>query len=266
MLQCVYGTMDYAPHNRWPTDTLIDHFDALLASTDSVSVMVDWPNDSGGMVVARHFSSTPGARDIDPPPDWMGVPLETGDLPPLLGANQVMKSTHWGTATDVLFWFMSQGVVFGPQPPDELQLEYFVPLSQAKAALHAVRDVASSWGETVSADPAKRGLLLYCELRVVAEDDLWLSQNTAMGGGDTLALAFGMNKFEPGLVMAAAAAMESCLERFHAKPHWAKMSTMSPHHIRALYGDSITAFRDLILTHDPDGRFRNAYVDELFLR
>ena len=195
--------------------------------------MVDWPHDSGGMVVARHFAPPQEMRMIQPAPDWCGVPLETEDLPPLLGTDIPMKSTHWGTSSDVLFWFLNEGLPFGPQPPDELQLEYFVPLEQAQQALQAVHAVARRWGtivvegggggcgdvggrassnasagSSIAAVEEGRALLLYSELRAVAADDLWLSQTSDIGTGDVLAIAFGLNKCVPffGIVAAAAAA------------------------------------------------------------
>ena len=50
-----------------------------------------------------------------------------------------MKCVPAGASADVLFWFMEQGEVFGPQPADELQLEYFVPLNDHVAALKTVK-------------------------------------------------------------------------------------------------------------------------------
>ena len=86
-----------------------------------------------------------------------------------------------------------------------------------------VRGVAQGWG----APPAGHAspLLLYCELRVVAADDLWLSQNTMADGGDALALAFGMNKHSPMAVKHAAAEMERALAAagVETRPHWSKL-------------------------------------------
>ena len=71
--------------------------------------MVDWPHDSGGMVVARHFANPDDGRILEPAPSWQGVPLEHADLPPLLGTDIPMRSTHWGVSSDVLFWFLNEG-------------------------------------------------------------------------------------------------------------------------------------------------------------
>eukprot|EP00040_Diaphanoeca_grandis_P000860 m.16672 g.16672 ORF g.16672 m.16672 type:complete len:487 (+) comp11155_c0_seq1:176-1636(+) len=253
VLQAVYGKMDTPDAQHWPTEVLINNFDNLLKTCDSFSVMVDWPNDCGGMVVKRHFGKPGEAMTADS--EWCGVPLTTELLPPLLGTNTPLQSTHQGTSSDVLFWFMEDGKVFGPQPP-ELQLEYFVPLDQHVEALQCVRTVASKW-KKLMADG--QNLLLYSELRVVKGDSLWLSQNTTEDGGDTLALAFGMNISDPKLAMKCAHEMETALARFKVRPHWAKLHAMLPAHVTALYGDDVARFRSLRLEHDRHGKFENEW-------
>jgi hypothetical protein len=166
-----------------------------------------------------------------------------------------------GTSLNSLFWFLDleSGEVFGPQAP-ELQLEYFVPLKDATEALHAVQRVASKWGTPVASDPLGQPLLLYCELRVVRGDDLWLSQSTTADGGDTLALAFGMNKSDYTAAMRGATALENQLAQFSMRPHWAKLHTMTPSAVTALYGDNWGKFVDLCAAHDPDHKFLNDWA------
>jgi len=124
------------------------------------------------------------------------------------------------------------------------------------------KSVASKWGSAVKADTQGRPLLFYCELRVVRADDLWLSQNTTDAGGDTLALAFGMNKADPARVMAAARDMEAALNGagLKPKPHWAKLHAMAPAHVASLYGDAVPRFRELRGRVDPACKFSNAWT------
>jgi hypothetical protein len=215
-----------------------------------------------------------------------------------------MKSTYWGSSSDVLFWFLNDdGRPFGPQPNDELQLEYFVPLEQAQEAMHAVHAIAREWGVLVGGSgngiaavdngnangsgvgsggegqaaqqasqaaqsvQSARPLLLYSELRAVAADNLWLSQTstTATGNGDTLALAFGMNKSAgTAKVKACAADMEAALAPYNPKPHWGKLSAFSASERMAKYGRGGELFKELCYQHDPAGKFRNAAIDALF--
>lgn len=66
VLQSVYGTMDTGHH--WPMDKLLDTFEELLTSSDSFSVMIDWPRNGGGMVVHRQFG--PPDVEMTPRADW----------------------------------------------------------------------------------------------------------------------------------------------------------------------------------------------------
>ena len=113
----------------------------------------------------------------------------------------------------------------------------------------------------------------YCHLRVIRADDQWLSPTTAGGGGDTLAIAFGLNRVlwgEDGAeLMAAAAELEAALAPFDAKPHWGKLSTgataatasaATGARIEGLYGERLLRFRALAEGMDPAGKFRNAHV------
>eukprot|EP00039_Didymoeca_costata_P029516 m.25008 g.25008 ORF g.25008 m.25008 type:complete len:472 (-) comp7664_c0_seq1:72-1487(-) len=261
VLQAMYGHMGPdAP--KWSTDTLINNFDELLTDTDSFSVFPDWVEDSGGMIVMRHFG-----HGVQPAGQWHGVNLTIEDLPPMLGTTVDMKSTFTGPSSEVLFWFIDEGKEYGPQPPHEIQLEYFVPLDEAKKALETVRNVSRHWGTKIEEDPLGRNKLLYCELRAVAADDLWLSQTTTIDGRDTLALAFGMNKFA-GMesVNESANQMERALAEagLPVRPHWAKVSTYTPSQIRSFYPEGAKNFASLCDSMDPTGKFRNDYVNAIF--
>eukprot|EP00041_Stephanoeca_diplocostata_P029109 m.851642 g.851642 ORF g.851642 m.851642 type:complete len:496 (-) comp23492_c0_seq10:2449-3936(-) len=260
VLQSVYGTMDIGHH--WPITALLDTFDSLLTSSDSFSIMIDWPRDGGGMIVHRRFG--PPGIDMTPQEDWNGVPLVREPLPPLIAGHRDFRSTHQGSSTDVLFWFVEDGETFGPQAP-ELQLEYFVPLECWREAMEAVRPIAAQWGDVIAGNAATpASLLLYSEIRAVRADDLWLSQTT-VDGKDTLALAFGMNKAagQPR-VMEAAAQMEAALAPFSPKPHWVKLSSFTPRHVTSLYGESWYKFRHLCESHDPHRKFLNPWAQQFF--
>eukprot|EP00036_Acanthoecidae_sp_10tr_P004941 CAMPEP_0182931992 /NCGR_PEP_ID=MMETSP0105_2-20130417/30043_1 /TAXON_ID=81532 ORGANISM="Acanthoeca-like sp., Strain 10tr" /NCGR_SAMPLE_ID=MMETSP0105_2 /ASSEMBLY_ACC=CAM_ASM_000205 /LENGTH=68 /DNA_ID=CAMNT_0025070531 /DNA_START=1 /DNA_END=204 /DNA_ORIENTATION=- len=66
---------------------------------------------------------------MKPKPDWAGIPLVT-EVREFLDTGHEFKTTIQAPSLRNLFWFLDSedGATFGPQPPDELQLEYFVPL------------------------------------------------------------------------------------------------------------------------------------------
>ena len=54
--------------------------------------------------------------------------------------------------------------------------------------------------------------------------------------------------------------IEAKLAEFEARPHWAKVFTMAPAKIRSQY-EQMPEFLALLKQYDPQGRFRNAYLD-----
>ena len=58
-------------------------------------------------------------------------------------------------------------------------------------------------------------------------------------------------------------AIEAVLEPFEARPHWGKLFTMHPARVQSLY-ERLPDFRELLEEFDPDGKFRNAFIDSYF--
>jgi hypothetical protein len=60
----------------------------------------------------------------------------------------------------------------------------------------------------------------------------------------------------------AASADRATLIPFGAVPHWGKLFAMSPSVFRPRY-ERLGDFRTLVADHDPDGRFRNEFIDRI---
>ena len=54
--------------------------------------------------------------------------------------------------------------------------------------------------------------------------------------------------------------IEEQLASFDARPHWGKLFTMSSARLQSLYA-KLSEFRQLLQSHDPNGKFRNAFMD-----
>ena len=54
--------------------------------------------------------------------------------------------------------------------------------------------------------------------------------------------------------------IEAALAPFQARPHWGKLFTTSPEHLRSLY-EKLPEFQKLLEHYDPQGKFRNAFLD-----
>jgi xylitol oxidase len=56
--------------------------------------------------------------------------------------------------------------------------------------------------------------------------------------------------------------IEKQLEPFQPRPHWGKLFTMPPETIRDRY-DRFEHFRALVQRYDPEGKFRNTFLDSI---
>ena len=215
----------------------------ILDIAYSVSVFTRWvdePDGSAARVWVKSRSGSPavpGARPADGPRHV--IP----GLDPTLTTEQLGRPGRWH---ERLPHFR---LGFQPSRGQELQSEYLLPLDRAGDALAALRSLADR-----IASP-----LLVAEIRAVAADDLWLS---GAYGVDTLALHFTW-RLDPEAVRGVLPAMEERLLPLGARPHWGKLFAAGPTDLAPLYprwGD----FCALMSHYDPDGRFRNPWLDRYF--
>lgn len=136
------------------------------------------------------------------------------------------------------------------QEGNELQSEYFVARHHAVAAMKVV----ASFREQLAP------ILGVSEIRSVAADKLWLS--TAYGF-DVVGIHFNWHKDWPG-VKAFLPILEEHLAPFEPRPHWGKLFEMTPAMVQAPY-PRMTDFQALCHDFDPNGKFRNSYVDRYLL-
>jgi alditol oxidase len=137
---------------------------------------------------------------------------------------------------------------FTPSTGAELQSEYIVSRERAREAIEAVARVRERIAPVLQVN----------EIRTVAADDLWLSMNYQR---DSLGLHFTWIA-DTDAVLPAVAALEESLANLSARPHWGKVFTMDPAAIRSRY-DRFPDFAELVKEYDPDGTFRNAWLNDL---
>jgi xylitol oxidase len=134
-----------------------------------------------------------------------------------------------------------------PQIGYEYQSEYFVARRHAAAALRAIRAIEQQL------HPA----LVVSEIRTIAADEFWLSTNY---GEDSVGLHFSWERDWPA-VETALRVLEAALAPFAPRPHWGKLFVMDASQFQPLY-PRLDDFRHLAARHDPDGKFRNVFVDD----
>lgn len=226
-----------------PWMAALSNLDAIMSAAYSVSLMTSW----SGRTVGRLWLKT---RLAD------GAPIDV--TAPNLGATPTADATATGAADTVgrlnpfgipgpwserLPHFRPEAE---PGPLDQIQSEYMDPRTQASAALAKLRAIG---------DRIDRNLYV-TEIRSMAADALWLSPSY---GHDSIAIHFTW-KQEPDVVHAITTEIEDLLLPLGARPHWGKLMHARAHRLAPLY-PRMPAFCDLARSYDPDGKFRNEYLD-----
>jgi xylitol oxidase len=226
---------------RW--DVLLADFDAVASSGYSVSFFTDFCGDTIGQVW-RKVRSVSG--DAAGPSEFFGARGATRPrhpLPEMSGANCTEQLDMPGPWLDRLPHFRHE---FTPSNGDELQSEYLLPRRHAADALEAMRGLGARL----------RPLLYVSEIRTVAADDLWLSPGFEQ---DSVAIHLTWKPHQRE-VEALLPDLEGILAPFAARPHWGKLFATDPTALTALY-PHLEQFRSLAAEHDPNGKFRNAWLE-----
>jgi len=229
-------------HVDLPWSEALAHLDEITGSADSVSLFTDWT----GETIQQVWRKTRVTDAYAMRTDFFGTTPADGPRHPLPGIDPVNCTAQLGVPGpwhDRLPHFRMD---FTPSNGDELQSEYLVPRVHAVAALEAVRALADRIAP----------LLQVTEVRTIAGDDLWLS---TASGGDRVGLHFTWLPRQPE-VEALLPTIEAALAPFDARPHWGKLFADVDRDLARLY-PRWDDFRSLAARTDPDGVFRNAFVD-----
>ena len=135
---------------------------------------------------------------------------------------------------------------FKPSAGKELQGEYFVPIEHAYDAIMAMEKLH----EKITPH------LFISEIRTVNADELWMSTCYKQ----TCVVLHTTWKQKAEAVMNLIPQVEEQLAPFNARPHWAKLFTMSPKVLQSRY-EKLNDFKQLINQYDPNGKFRNEFLD-----
>ena len=250
--------MEQNVYEDLPAAALYEHFDAIMSGAYSVSLFLDWQeetvnqvwlkrrideqaNGSGGMPGLAGSTSSPSARnglygarpaptdrhpvtrfDPDPCTPQMGIPGPWHERLPHFRVDST------------------------PASGNELQSEYFVPRAHAVPALQALERLRDRF------EP----ILWISEVRSVAGDRLWMSQSY---GTPTIGIHFSWKKDWPA-VRDLLPVIEEALTPYEVRPHWGKLFSMSAAQVQARF-PRMADFRELLLSLDPRGKFRNGYLE-----
>ncbi len=236
MRQVVYENLSF--------DKLEKHLDEIFSSGYSVSLFTDWQHHRVTQVWIK--SRVEPGRSFAIKPDFFGAKAATRNLHPLAGHSAENCTEQMGVPGPWYERLPHFRMNFTPSSGNELQSEYFVPRDKGYEAILEIEKLR---------DQVTPHLFI-SELRTIAADELWMSPCYRR---DAMTIHFTW-KPEWSAVKNLLPAIEEKLARFDARPHWAKLFTMAPSRLQSLYG-KLSEFRDLLVHYDPQGKFRNAYLN-----
>lgn len=231
-----------------PMTQLESHFDEIVSSGYSVSLFTDWQTENVNQVWIKRV-----AKENEPftaAPDFFGAKLADRNVHPIIEISAENCTEQMGVPGPWYERLPHFKMGFTPSSGEELQAEYFVPKQKAVEAIKAV----ASLREDI------KPFLLITEIRTIADDDLWMSPCYHQA---SVAIHFtlkqdvaGVNKLLPKI--------EAKLEPFGVKPHWGKLFTIPPAVLQSRY-EKLAAFKGLMDKFDPEGKFRNEFIDQNIL-
>jgi alditol oxidase len=221
------------------------HLDEIFLSGYSVSLFTTWQNHRANQVwVKRRLD--PGATSVPFAPEFFGAKQATQKLHPVPGHAAESCTEQLGVPGPWYERLPHFRMNFTPSSGAEIQTEYFVPRARGYEAILAVEQLRDKITPH----------LFITELRCIAADNLWMSPAYQQ---DSMAIHFTW-KPESEEIHKVLPLIEEKLEPFNAKPHWGKVFTMPPSRIKQVY-KNIPQFKTLLKQYDPQGKFRNQFID-----
>jgi len=238
--QTVYESLPFAELER--------HWDDVLAAGYSVSLFTDWRHHQVGQVWVKRKTS--GQAELE----WMetlwGARRQQVKLHPLPGHSAEHCTEQMGCVGPWHERLPHFRMDFVPSSGAELQTEYLVPRERGMEALLAVERLS----EEISPH------LRISEIRTVAADELWMSMAYRQ---DSLAIHFTWQPHGEA-VQRLLPQIEASLAPLGARPHWGKLFSAPRNSLTELY-PRFKDFLALVRECDPEGKFRNAYIERYLL-
>lgn len=232
-------------YENLPLARLESGFDDVYSSAYSVSLFTDWSSDRFNQVWLKQLADADydATRAGD---EFHGATKAAVKLHPVPGISAEPCSEQLGRPGPWHERLPHFRMEFTPSAGEELQSEYFVPRKHAYAALEAIHKLREHIAP----------LLYISEVRTIAADQLWMSPSY---GRDSVGIHFTWKPLGEA-VERVLPLIEAALEPYEARPHWGKVFTMAPERVKSLY-EKRQDFLELAAKCDPQGKFRNAYLD-----
>jgi xylitol oxidase len=228
-----------------PVAQLKDHFEEIMSAGYSVSLFTDWLKESFNEVWIKSRVSQNEKFTLQP--EFFGAKAATKNVHPIAELSAINCTEQMGVTGPWYERLPHFRMGFTPSSGKELQSEYFVPSNKAVDAILAIarlRDLVSPH-------------LLISEIRTIDADNFWMSPCYKQ---PSVTIHFTWKQDWPA-VRKVLPVIEQELARYNARPHWGKLFTVSPPKLKSLY-EKLPDFQKLIKEYDPNGKFRNEFLDK----
>ena len=245
-------TLDISPtfemrqdvYENLPLAELEAHFDELTSSGYSVSLFSDWQKPRFNQVWLKRPAQE--GAPLDAEPQLFGATLAMANLHPIASLSAENCTEQLGVYGPWFERLPHFRMDFTPSSGEELQTEYLIPRQYAFEALQVIDQLRDRIAP----------LLQISEVRTIAADNLWMSPCYKQ---DCVGIHFTWKKDWEN-VRSLLPVIEEQLTPFNARPHWAKLFTVSPLRLQSLY-EKLPDFQKLLQHYDPQGKFRNPFLD-----
>ena len=231
-------------YENLPLEQLKDNFESVMSAGYSVSLFTDWQNKNVSQVWIK--SKIEEGVPNKMAPEFYKATYQTRNMHPITALSAENCTEQMGVAGPWHERLPHFRMDFTPSSGVELQSEYFVPREQGYEALLAVETLSDKIGPH----------LLISEIRTIDADNLWMSTCYQR---PSMAIHFTW-KQDWRAVKALLPLIEEKLAPFNARPHWAKLFTLTPARLKSLY-EKLPDFQNLMQQYDPHGKFRNEFLD-----
>lgn len=228
-----------------PMENMVESLDEIMASGYSVSIFSDYKNPEHNQIWLKRKvvdGQIPEAENM-----FFGGQLADRDVHPVLRLSSESCTPQQGVPGPWYERLPHFKMEFTPSSGKELQTEFFFDRANAQDAVSVYLSMADRLAP----------ILMISEIRTASADDLWMS--TAYER-DCLIIHCTWEQDWDGL-QALLPDLEAALAPFDARPHWGKNFRMGKDRLDALYTRA-DDFRDLTAEYDPNGKFRNAFMEE----
>jgi xylitol oxidase len=234
-------------YENLPFAELEKNVEAIMSSGYSVSLFTDWQKNKVSEVWVK--SRIVDGKPATAKPDLYGATLAKKNLHPIAALASENCTEQMGVPGPWHERLPHFRMNFTPSSGKELQSEFFIPMSNAFAALKAINDLGDKWIQD----------LFISEVRTIAADELWMSPCYKR---PSVAIHFTWKQNTEN-VMKLIPVVEQQLARFNPRPHWGKLFTIDPAQLRSRY-EKAADFQQLLAKYDPKGKFRNEFLNTYF--